>query len=672
MMMLPGRAPASCLTCGATESAHMPVEIEADWREGDPHKAGVILRGRVCMSLRFLLGSAVATLGLAVMAGPAFGQSPGVQAGRAVYEKACASCHATPANPRAPTLAGLQQISSQRLSEVMSEGGIMAPMAAGLSAQEKSSLIAWLTASQASAPASWTDAIMCQADRRGVSASAGIVSQGFGVNENQTRSLTAAEAGLRKADLGKLEVAWAIGFPGQGGGTGASVLSDGTIFITGGQKLAAVDAASGCIKWTYAAASRNTPAIGDIGGRRVIAVSAGRDIHVVDAATGALVWKASGQPVNGSGGAVRGGVIFARDKIVVPLSASGVASGANPKVECCTGHGSVVVLNARDGSHAWEWHTMKEAEYNGQVSSAGVKQKGPSGAPIWSVPVFDQKRNRIIVTTGENTSHPGTETSDAVIALDLDTGKVAWRHQAMAADVWNMACDVETGKNGPNCPVLFGGDGRDYDFGAGAVIASAGGKDIILAGQKSGHAWALDADTGKVLWSQRVGEGTALGGVHWGIASYGDKVIVPINDPLISKDPKFVSKAGVYAFDIRSGKPAWSYAAKPDCTGERARLVTNCESRFGFSAAPLVIDGAVVGATLGGQVIILDGKSGSVISTLDTVGPRPTLNKEVAGKGGSIDSHSISAGAGMLFINSGYGSFSQTPGNVLIAYRPVR
>jgi len=613
----------------------------------------------------------LAVLAAPVLAPPAIGQSPPDHPGAGVYQKACATCHDNPAGTRAAALSSMRTMPAVRLQEVMSPTGIMGPMAASLTAKEKTDLIAWLTDGQASTSSQWTDALLCAPGRRGVSASASVTSLGFGVDGRQTRSLSAAQAGISRAQLGDLERAWAIAFPGQGSGSGASILSDGTLFTTGGQQLLAIDAASGCIKWAYAANSRNTPALGEINGRRVVAVSVARDIHVVDAATGSLVWKASGQPVDGSGGQIRGAVIFARDKVIVPISASGVAAGMNPRFECCTGHGSVVALNAADGTHAWEYHTMPEATYNGQVNSLGVKQRGPSGAPIWSVPVYDTKRNLILVTTGENTSHPATDTSDAIIALNADTGKVAWQFQAMAADVWNMSCSVQTGQNGPNCPVLFGGDGRDYDFGAGAIIASSGGRDIVLAGQKSGHAWALDADNGKVLWSQRVGEGTALGGVHWGIAINGDQLILPINDPgLAGANAK--AKPGIFTFDIATGRPGWSYAAKPNCEGQRGAQVSGCASRFGFSAAPVVVDGAVIGATLGGEVIILDGANGNEINRIDTVGPIPTLNKDIEGKGGSIDAHSISAGAGMIFINSGYGLFGQTPGNVLIAYRPKR
>ena len=294
--------------------------------------------------------AALAALSIPAIAPQALGQTPPDHPGAGVYQKSCATCHDNPGATRAATLSSIKLMTPARIREVITTG-VMAPMAAALNEKEKTDLIAWLTAGQASSSASWTDALMCTADKRAISASASVVANGFGVDANQTRSLTAAQAGITKAQLANLDVAWSIAFPGQGSGTGASVLSDGTIFVTGGQKLLAIDAASGCVKWTYAANSRNTPSIGMIGGRRVVALSVGRDIHVLDASNGALVWKASGQPVDGSGGSVRGGVIFAKDKVIVPLSASGVAAGMNPRTECCSGHGSVVALNAADGTH---------------------------------------------------------------------------------------------------------------------------------------------------------------------------------------------------------------------------------------------------------------------------------------------------------------------------------
>ncbi len=44
------------------------------------------------------------------------------------------------------------------------------------------------------------------------------------------------------------------------------------MFITGGQKVVALDAKTGCAKWSYAANSRNTPTIGEINGRKVVAL----------------------------------------------------------------------------------------------------------------------------------------------------------------------------------------------------------------------------------------------------------------------------------------------------------------------------------------------------------------------------------------------------------------
>ena len=550
----------------------------------------------------------------------------------------------------------------------------MAPMAAGLTPQEITDVIAFLTYGQASgAGAVVRRHRLLRRQARSQRRRASRRRNGFGVDGKQTRSLTARQAGSRKGDMKNLEVAWALAFPGQGSGTGASVLGD-TIFIDGGGRLLALDAATGCAKWTYSANSRNTPSIGDIGGKKVLALSVGRDIHVVDAASGQLVWKASGQPQNGTGGSIRGGVVFAKDKIIVPLSASGVASGMNPRSECCAGHGSVVALNAADGKWVWEYHTMPEPTYNGQVNSVGVKQKGPSGAPIWSVPLIDEKRNRVIVTSGENTSHPGTDTSDAVIALDLATGQVAWRYQAMAADVWNMACDVATGNNGPNCPVALRRRRPRLRFrrrrrarhGQERQGCRARRPEVrpCLGARCRHRQGALEP----ARWRRHRARRRPLGHHDRRQRLYSRRSTIPSFRLIRNSYRRPASTRSTSSRASRNGP----YAVKPDCAGERAKLVMGCETRFGFSAAPLVIDGAVVGGTLGGKLFVLDGKNGKVLKEIDTIGPKTTINPDVAGKGGSIDAHGISAGAGMIFVNSGYGSFGQTPGNLLIALKPAK
>ena len=317
---------------------------------------------------------------------------------------------------------------------------------------------------------------------------------------------------------------------------------------------------------------------------------------------------------------------------------------------------------------------MPEATDNGQVNSLGQKLRGPSGAPIWTQPSIDVARNRVLVTTGENTSYPPTNTSDAIISLDLDTGEPAWIFQAMESDLWNMHCRGDDTTAGPNCPWHWDDEntGRDYDFGGAAVITTTMIEgvptDVVLAGQKSGHLWALNAETGEKLWDQRVGDGTPLGGNHWGIAIDNERAFLTINDPVSYGTQQPVP--GVYAFNIADGEAIWSYEATPDCEGERGERVVLCEQKYGFSATPLVVDGALVAGTLDGKLYVFDAETGDILSVIDTAIPFETING-VEGTGGSIDSHAVNVGNGMILIGSGYASFRQTPGNVLIALKPA-
>ena len=149
----------------------------------------------------------------------------------------------------------------------------MKPMAAGLSPEELTSLIGYLTSGQKAVDAHWTDAMMCPADDRAVDTGRPVAFGGFGVDARSTRSLSAAQSGLTRAQLSKLEVAWAIGFPQtQSLGVGAVVLGD-TVYVTAAGKLLALDARRGCGRWARDMLSHNTPQIAEIAGRKVLVLA---------------------------------------------------------------------------------------------------------------------------------------------------------------------------------------------------------------------------------------------------------------------------------------------------------------------------------------------------------------------------------------------------------------
>jgi polyvinyl alcohol dehydrogenase (cytochrome) len=226
---------------------------------------------------------------------------------------------------------------------------------------------------------------------------------------------------------------------------------------------------------------------------------------------------------------------------------------------------------------------------------------------------------------------------------------------------------------GLNCPreSVF----RDVDFGASLILGKrSNGSDVIFAGQKSGTLWAINPDDGKVVWRQDFGEGSPLGGIHWGIAFDGERVFAPINRPYgfsaAGSAPR-TQKPGMHGVDATSGKVVWTFAAEPDCTGDRQARVRGCSNNIGLSGAPTVIDGALIEGALDGYLRVFDSKSGQVLFKFDTAQKFDAING-VAGSGGAIDSASIVAANGQLFVASGYGMFGQPPGNVLLAFRPKK
>ena len=594
--------------------------------------------------------------------------NPGEHPGINIFQDNCATCHGNSDTPRAHSLETLQTMSAEDLLQALTEG-LMSAQGANLSVTERSLLIEFLARDNDDA---WVTAMFCNPTARQIDLTQPAHLTRFGIDGNNSRSMNTRQAGLNTADMANLELAWAIGFPDTGALRSSPVLVGTTLYYAanGTRKVFALDAQSGCAKWVFDSPTRLRSSLtygtlGNSGQGAVLYGDAVGFVYALNAENGDLIWS---QDVRSHGRAIRitGAPVLHNDKVIVPISNSGVGTAADPNYECCEGHGAVTALNALNGEILWEYHTMPEAQYTGAANSRGVPLKGPSGAPIWSTPTVDAKRGLIFVTTGENTSHPATDTSDAIIALELESGQIRWLFQGLKRDVWNMACGRN--RDQANCPNQEESALKDYDFGGSAVLVNRADGDILLAGQKSGDLWALNPDTGELLWNQRIGDGTALGGNHWGIASDGKRVFLPINDPGVAREG-FTPRPGMYSFFVSSGEPSWSYQLQPDCDTGRDQRVNACQTRFGLSATPLLVDGALISAGIDGRLLIFDKESGDLLFEFDTVREYETVNG-VAGIGGSVDSQSIAAGGGMVFIGSGYGRFNQTPGNVLLAFKP--
>src|SRR4030095_7433147 len=127
-----------------------------------------------------------------------------------------------------------------------------------------------------------------------------------------------------------------------------------------------------------------------------------------------------------------------------------------------------------------------------------------------------------------------------------------------------------------------------------------------IVGQKSGVVHGLDAATGKVLWSTRIGKGGMLGGVEWGSATDGRTAYVALSDqtvkPAGTGDALVIGQTrldptiggGLFALSIADGTKVWN-AAPPVC-GDRAR----CSP--GQSAAVTAIPGVVFSGSLDGHL----------------------------------------------------------------------
>jgi polyvinyl alcohol dehydrogenase (cytochrome) len=392
-----------------------------------------------------------------------------------------------------------------------------------------------------------------------------------------------ANSAITTATAPKLAMKWVYTAAGDVSATPAVV--GGVVYVPDwGGNIARLDAATGAVAWSKSVASlvpasssglggfvsRTTPLVtsnavilGTIrtGNPLLSNMGPGAFVIAIDPTSAAVKWAT---PVHdGHPAAVEtGSPVYDGTNLYVGVASweeafSAYASG----YKCCTFRGSVLAINASTGAIVWRTRTIADG------------LTGYAGGAVWSTPTIDLKRKLLYVTTGNNYLVPAGSSGsvkgnniDSILALNLADGTIKWA--------------VSVPENGSDVWTFANSGGPDSDFGCEPNLFTAvvDGKttDLVGAGQKSGNYYAINPDTGVVVWKTQVGPTGHLGGIHQGTAIDGTRIYVGVNNfggdpwPLGGKGPQggTLTSVGAWgALDPATGSILWQ-VANPAMTTE--------------------------------------------------------------------------------------------------------
>jgi alcohol dehydrogenase (cytochrome c) len=227
------------------------------------------------------------------------------------------------------------------------------------------------------------------------------------------------------------------------------------------------------------------------------------DAHLValDAKTGKVLWdKEVADPAFGY--SITHAPLVIGDNVIVGVS------GGEYGIR-----GTVTAYNAVSGDQVWRWYsipapkgdpTFDDKAPNGwwgtwasKAEDADLhrdiaKEKADSGkyadawktggGGVWTTPAYDKDLNTIFVSVGnpspdlDGSVRPGDNLyTDAIVAIDATSGKTKWYYQTVPHDVW------------------------DLDATSPPVVATIGGKKVVVHAGKTAWVYVLDAATGKLI-----------------------------------------------------------------------------------------------------------------------------------------------------------------------------
>ena len=586
---------------------------------------------------------------IAAQPAPASAQEPG----EALYAKRCAMCHDKDV-PRAPRREALRLMSPEAIFGSL-QGGTMLPQAVGLSLAEKRAIAVYAAGKDFGTGTA--AAGRCAASAPAFTAG-GPEWAGWGAGPENARFQP--KPGLSPADLSRLKVRWAFGFPGSILAYGAPVVAGGRVYVgSAGGEVYALDLGTGCIHWSYTAEAsvRAAPSVGRLkdGRTAVFFGDQGARLYALDAARGTPLWQIV---VDDQIAAVITGAPKLHDgRLYVPISVVEDILTPIPNIPAA-GRAARSPRSMRKRERSSGKSTPSSILRQNRDERRRHRSLGSLGREHLELPHHRRGERRRLRRHRQQSlesadrherRHPRVRDGDRKAAVEA-AAHAGWRCLEHRLRHQRAQLSRESRPRSRCRPSTI-------------LRTLPGGRRVLIAGAKSSKIHALDPDkNGAVLWTDQLGRGGALGGIEWGMAADDTTVYVPLSDLSFGTDMMAgklspAAGGGLFAYRFADGRRLWHAPAiacggRPDCSPAQSQAVT-------------AIPGAVFSGTLGGLLRAYSTDDGRVLWEFDTVRDFETVNG-VKARGGTLNGAGPVVAGGMVLVGSGYGRFGQTPGNVLL------
>src|SRR5437764_8957162 len=305
---------------------------------------------------------------------------------------------------------------------------------------------------------------------------------------------------INRANVKQLAVAWSFDTDEEGGLQTSPIIVNGVLYgITPTQKVFALDAATGKLKWEFDSGIKGTqPDRGlsywtDRRSSRIL-VGVTNFLYALDAATGKpfptfgkqghidLRENLGRQPTKSQSIYLTSPGIVYRDLIIV--------GGRNPETLPAP-PGDIRAYDVRTGRLRWSFHTIPHPGEFGYKTWPAQAWKTSGAANNWTGMALDPQRGIVYAPTGSaafdfyGVDRIGDDLfADCLIALDAETGKRIWHFQGVHHDLWD----------------------RDFPSPPALVTVKRDGKnvDAVVQTSKQGFVYLFHRANGRLLFPMDV------------------------------------------------------------------------------------------------------------------------------------------------------------------------